>query len=192
MFDVGFWEVTLIGVVALLVVGPERLPALARTVGRYVGKARRYADHIRREIEREVPTREIREAINNPSSELDDIKSSLGDAKSALTDASNEVQREANKLNENVRADDASATETVTETAAPEISDTNSGDDEHSPPQTLGERALSSLSSGGGVVAESTATDSQAAGPESTAMDSQNIEAADPAEAGRKPASEPQ
>ena len=41
MFDVGFWEVTLIALISLLVVGPERLPKLARTLGAYVGKARR-------------------------------------------------------------------------------------------------------------------------------------------------------
>jgi len=41
MFDVGFWELALIGVVALIIVGPERLPGVVRTAGRWVGKGRR-------------------------------------------------------------------------------------------------------------------------------------------------------
>ena len=42
MFDIGFWELSIIGIVALLVIGPERLPAVARTVGKYVGRANRF------------------------------------------------------------------------------------------------------------------------------------------------------
>jgi sec-independent protein translocase protein TatB len=57
MFDVGFWELTIIAVVALLVLGPERLPALARTAGTWMGRARRLAMDLRRELEREVDVR---------------------------------------------------------------------------------------------------------------------------------------
>lgn len=60
MFDVGFSELVLIGVVALLVLGPERLPKLARDVGRWVGRARRYMNHVREEIDREVELSELR------------------------------------------------------------------------------------------------------------------------------------
>jgi sec-independent protein translocase protein TatB len=58
--DVSFWELTVIGVVALLVVGPERLPELARTVGAWIGKARRMAYSVRSEIERELELDELR------------------------------------------------------------------------------------------------------------------------------------
>lgn len=60
MFDVGFSELLVIGVVALLVLGPERLPRLARDVGRWVGRARRYANRVREEIDREVELGELR------------------------------------------------------------------------------------------------------------------------------------
>lgn len=60
MFDVGFGELIVIGVVALLVLGPERMPKLARDVGRWVGSARRYVNRIREDIDREVELTELR------------------------------------------------------------------------------------------------------------------------------------
>ena len=52
MFDIGFWEMTLIGVIALMVIGPERLPGLVRTVGLWVGRIRRYVAQVRDDIAR--------------------------------------------------------------------------------------------------------------------------------------------
>jgi len=54
MFDVGFWELVVIGVVALIVIGPERLPAVARTVGVWVGRARRFVGTVQEDISREI------------------------------------------------------------------------------------------------------------------------------------------
>ena len=54
MFDIGFWELTIIAVVALVVIGPERLPAVARTVGVWVGKGRRFVRSVQEDINREV------------------------------------------------------------------------------------------------------------------------------------------
>jgi len=60
MFDVGFWELMVIGVVALLVFGPEKLPGLARTAGFWVGKARRQFSQLRSELERELAMEDVR------------------------------------------------------------------------------------------------------------------------------------
>lgn len=60
MFDVGFWELALVGVIALLVVGPEKLPGLARTVGQWVGRAQRMTREFRRDLEREINMSEVR------------------------------------------------------------------------------------------------------------------------------------
>ncbi|CAG8866001.1 Sec-independent protein translocase protein TatB [Pseudomonas fluorescens] len=54
MFDIGFTELLLVGVVALLVLGPERLPVAARTVGRGLGQARRAMHALRAQVEREL------------------------------------------------------------------------------------------------------------------------------------------
>ena len=54
MFEVGFSELLLVGIVALLVLGPERLPAAARTLGRSLGQARRAMHALRTQVEREI------------------------------------------------------------------------------------------------------------------------------------------
>lgn len=70
MFDIGFWELAVIGVVALLVVGPERMPALIKTTGQWVGHVQRLARDMRREIEREAQTDEFK-ALNREFLEED-------------------------------------------------------------------------------------------------------------------------
>lgn len=54
MFDVGIWEVALLLVIAMIVVGPDRLPKLATTLGRWTGKVRRMAQTIQRDIDRQI------------------------------------------------------------------------------------------------------------------------------------------
>jgi sec-independent protein translocase protein TatB len=68
VFDVGFTELVLIGLVALLVVGPERLPELVRTAGRWIGRAQRVARELRSELERDVGTRELTQLQRDISS----------------------------------------------------------------------------------------------------------------------------
>lgn len=62
MFDLGFTELLLIGVVALLVVGPERLPKVARTAGHLLGRFQRYVASVKSDISREVQLEELRKA----------------------------------------------------------------------------------------------------------------------------------
>ena len=59
MFDIGFMELCLIGVVALLVVGPERLPRLARTLGLWMGKARRFMSDVKSDIKAEMEQHDL-------------------------------------------------------------------------------------------------------------------------------------
>lgn len=60
MFDVGFTELILIGVVSLIVIGPERLPKVARTVGALLGRLQRYVSDVKSDINRELQLEELR------------------------------------------------------------------------------------------------------------------------------------
>ncbi len=72
MFDIGFWELFLIAVVALVVVGPERLPKLVRVTGLWVGRANASFQSIRSEISRELRAEELKQALNK-TVDLDEI-----------------------------------------------------------------------------------------------------------------------
>jgi sec-independent protein translocase protein TatB len=63
MFDIGFLEIILIAVVMLLVVGPERLPRVARTTGLWIGKMRGFMSSVKADIDRELATEELKKAL---------------------------------------------------------------------------------------------------------------------------------
>jgi sec-independent protein translocase protein TatB len=65
MFDIGFWELVIISIVALLVVGPERLPGLIRDVGRWVRAVRRFVVQTRQELERELDFEEEKNLLSS-------------------------------------------------------------------------------------------------------------------------------
>jgi len=73
VFDIGFWELTLIAVVALLVIGPERLPEVARKAGMWVGRMRRFVTNVKADIDRELRQEELRKALERNAG-LDEIK----------------------------------------------------------------------------------------------------------------------
>ena len=115
MFDIGFWELTLIGVVALLVVGPDRLPALARTVGLWVGRIRRYVSSVRDDIEREIKADELKKMLDNPD-ELNPLQDILDETTGTFSDAKNEiagVEKQAEELMSEEAVDPPVATDTL-------------------------------------------------------------------------------
>ncbi len=71
MFDIGTGEVALIAVIALLVLGPERLPGAARTAGALLRKARQSWNNVRDEIERELAAEELKQSMKKTVQELD-------------------------------------------------------------------------------------------------------------------------
>lgn len=73
MFDIGFWELTMIAVIALLVIGPDKLPGVARTTGKWVGRARRFVGDVKTDIDRELKQEELRKALAEDAG-LDEIK----------------------------------------------------------------------------------------------------------------------
>lgn len=85
MFDIGFWELMLIGVVGLVVIGPERLPGVARKLGHWVGRTRRFINNVRRDIDREIRQDELRQALKRDAS-LDEIKGIINDTRYTIED----------------------------------------------------------------------------------------------------------
>jgi sec-independent protein translocase protein TatB len=65
MFEFGFWELVLVLVMMLVVAGPERLPGIVRTLGRWAGRAKALAGRLRDEFEREVQVEELRAAARD-------------------------------------------------------------------------------------------------------------------------------
>ena len=81
MFDVGMWEITLIFVLLLVVVGPERLPKLARTIGLWVGKARNIVASVKAEVEQELKVEELKRSIAQQTN-VDEFKRLANQVKS--------------------------------------------------------------------------------------------------------------
>ncbi|MGB5180054.1 MAG: Sec-independent protein translocase protein TatB [Gammaproteobacteria bacterium] len=75
MFDIGFWEIIFILVITLLVVGPERLPRIARTAGLWVGKMRGFVASVKADIDQELATEELKKVLAKQASvpELEEL-----------------------------------------------------------------------------------------------------------------------
>lgn len=90
MFDVGFWELLVIGLIALVVLGPERLPELARTVGLWMGRARAAFYSVRQEVEREINTEGLRETQRAVQREMKERTRAVAKAAGITDDAAEE------------------------------------------------------------------------------------------------------
>lgn len=84
MFDVSFGEMALIAVVALLVVGPQKLPELARTAGVWIGKARRMIASVRADVDRELKTDELRKLLTEQKAEVEELRQIIDDSRSTV------------------------------------------------------------------------------------------------------------
>lgn len=77
MFDIGFAELLLVAVVALVVLGPERLPGAARTAGQWVGRARAMVSRLTSDLERELRADELRRSLREEARVLEETAASL-------------------------------------------------------------------------------------------------------------------
>lgn len=95
MFDIGFSELMLVAVVALVVIGPERLPALARTLGHLFGRLQRYVNDVKADISREIELDELKKFKNQfeeaAQSVESGVRSEMAGAETTLESAAAEV-----------------------------------------------------------------------------------------------------
>jgi sec-independent protein translocase protein TatB len=99
MFDIGFPELVVVSVVALLVIGPEKLPETIRTISLWIGRVQRSFASIRREIETEIGADEIRQQLHNES-----IMKELEETKNTLQQAGQDVRTTINSTVESVES----------------------------------------------------------------------------------------
>lgn len=84
MFDIGFWEMVVVGVVALLVIGPRELPALLRGLSRWMARAREVAGEFRAEFTREVERAEELKRLVEQESEIAELHRTLEEARKTV------------------------------------------------------------------------------------------------------------
>ena len=97
MFDIGFWELAIIGVVALLVIGPERLPAVAKTVGLWVGQMKRFVGNMKMEIDKELKADELKKVLQEQADSAG-IHEIIEEGKSALDEVNSDISGTENKI----------------------------------------------------------------------------------------------
>lgn len=103
MFDVSFTELMVVGVIALIVIGPERLPKVARTIGHLLGRAQRYVNDVKSDIQREIEIDELRKFKSEMEDAAQGVQQSLNETHASLQEPVqqfraelDEVAREAN------------------------------------------------------------------------------------------------
>ena len=94
MFDIGFWEIVVILVVGLVVLGPDRLPGAIRNVSRWVTGARKMADSVKDELSQELKLQELQENLKKAEKMgMEDLSPELKESVDSLKKAAADVQR---------------------------------------------------------------------------------------------------
>ena len=94
MFDIGFSELTLIAVVALIVLGPDRLPKAARTMGHLFGRLQRYVNDVKADINREMELDELKKLQQQVQGAAREIETSMTSAVRDFETGAREVEKE--------------------------------------------------------------------------------------------------
>lgn len=108
MFDIGFAELTLIFIIGLVVLGPERLPTVARTLGHWLGRARSTFNHLKNELEREAVTQDMQERMEKQMRQMGLDEDSIREAKDSLL-SPEQIARSRAPRNEQTHADTLNA-----------------------------------------------------------------------------------
>ena len=122
MFDIGFLELMVVAILGLLVLGPERLPKAARSLGLLIGKVRRTMSNIQDDLERHARTEELREKLKDPYATFMDDDQKQNTATSAPSSV----------VDSDTPADQTAAPQTTTpKTATPQTASSSPSSDDH-------------------------------------------------------------
>lgn len=106
MFDVGFSEILVILLVSLVVIGPERLPKVARTMGNLLGRTQRYVNRIKQDVSSSIELEELREIERKAQAEADALQRSMqqvsSDIDHDLNQLGRDLERPVRELNDSV------------------------------------------------------------------------------------------
>ncbi|MDP2962045.1 MAG: Sec-independent protein translocase protein TatB [Sulfurimicrobium sp.] len=129
MFDFGFSELVLIGVVALVVIGPERLPKVARTAGHLFGRMQRYVSDVKADINREIQLDELKKMQEEMHASVNSIEQSVT---KELHQSGQEFQSAAEQIHEIIEIPQADSA-----TASPDVPAGHESDVVEAPPPQL-------------------------------------------------------
>jgi len=121
MFDIGFSELMVIGLIALIVIGPERLPRVARTIGHLVGRMQRYVADVKSDINREMELEDLRKM-------RDSVQSAAADIRSSMNTVSADLAKMESEMNSSVAAITAEASAPASPTPPPDPSPLGASD----------------------------------------------------------------
>jgi len=95
MFDIGFWEILLIVILALLVIGPERLPGAAKKAGYWMGRGRRFVEGVRSDVESQVDLGEFKRLLHNQEVQINELqeklKTGVSDVEGGFSNLENQI-----------------------------------------------------------------------------------------------------
>lgn len=123
MFNIHTTELLLICVIALIVIGPERLPGAIKTAGLWIGRFRRSFYKVKAEIERELNADEIRRQLHNES-----VLAELDEAKAQIQSTAKEADESVNRIVNSADFDPGASSATNTQAGASSATDTQAGD----------------------------------------------------------------
>ena len=118
MFDIGITEIMVIAVVALVVIGPERLPRVARTIGTLLGRAQRYVNDVKAEVNREMELEELKKLQTEMQSAARDIQQTVSTAGADVQSAVHDVEKSLNETMQPIAESVSSTSPALTDASA--------------------------------------------------------------------------
>ena len=131
MFDSGFLELLVVTIIALIVVGPERLPGIARKVGEMVGKARAFVATTKADIEKEIEASEMKDMLTQQKEQIDELRDMMASTKQSLNESTETLRSSVTDVAVEAKSDSStfsSVTETTDTLDAPNTTNTTNTD----------------------------------------------------------------